>query len=46
MERARVVVTPGRDFGQADPSRFIRFSTASSMAQLKEAIDRLETVLA
>ena len=46
MERARVVVTPGRDFGQADPSRFIRFSTASSMGQLKEAIARLETVLA
>ena len=46
MERARVVVTPGRDFGQAQPQRHIRFSTASSMAQLQQAIARLETVLA
>jgi aspartate/methionine/tyrosine aminotransferase len=46
MERARVVVTPGRDFGQAQPAQHIRFSTASSMAQLQEAIARLEAVLA
>ena len=26
-----MAVTPGRDFGQADTSRFIRFSTANSM---------------
>ena len=36
---------PGRDFGQADPARYIRFSTASSMAQLQEAVARLERVL-
>jgi aspartate/methionine/tyrosine aminotransferase len=40
------VVTPGRDFGQAQPQRHIRFSTASSMGQLQQAIARLETVLA
>ena len=45
MRRARVVLTPGRDFGQADPQRYLRFSTASSMAQLQEAIARLEAVL-
>jgi aspartate/methionine/tyrosine aminotransferase len=45
MRRARVVVTPGRDFGRADSHRYLRFSTASSMAELQEAIARLETAL-
>ncbi|HSV80042.1 MAG TPA: pyridoxal phosphate-dependent aminotransferase [Ramlibacter sp.] len=45
MRRAHVAVTPGRDFGHADTGRFIRFSTANSMAQLQEAVARLETVL-
>jgi aspartate/methionine/tyrosine aminotransferase len=46
MQRAHLAVTPGRDFGQAAPEKFIRFSTASSMEHLKEAIVRLESVLA
>ncbi|MFT4190135.1 MAG: pyridoxal phosphate-dependent aminotransferase [Comamonas sp.] len=46
MRQAHVVVTPGRDFGQAEPERFIRFSTASSMAQLQEAARRLQEILA
>lgn len=41
MKHAHVAVTPGRDFGTADTSRFVRFSTASSMAHLAEAADRL-----
>ena len=41
MERAHVAVTPGRDFGHAETAGFIRFSTASSMAHLQEAIARL-----
>ncbi len=45
MERAHVAVTPGRDFGQAETSRFIRFSTANSMAQLQEAAARLQALL-
>jgi aspartate/methionine/tyrosine aminotransferase len=45
MRRAHVAVTPGRDFGVADPGRFVRFSTANSMAQLQTAISRLESVL-
>lgn len=45
MQRAHLAVTPGRDFGHAAPEQFVRFSTASSMAQLKEAIARLESVL-
>ena len=45
MKRAHVAVTPGRDFGYAEPERFIRFSTANSMEQLKEAVARLESVI-
>ena len=44
MKRAHVAVTPGRDFGTAETSRFVRFSTASSMAHLEEAIARLKTL--
>ncbi len=46
MNRAHVAVTPGRDFGTANAHQFIRFSTASSMAQLQEAIARLKLLLA
>ncbi|MDQ6880932.1 MAG: pyridoxal phosphate-dependent aminotransferase [Pseudomonadota bacterium] len=46
MEQARVAVTPGRDFGHADTRNFIRFSTASSLAQLQEAAARLKALLA
>ena len=46
MKRAHVAVTPGRDFGVAEAHRFIRFSTASSMAHLQEAVKRLAAVLA
>jgi aspartate/methionine/tyrosine aminotransferase len=46
MNKAHVAVTPGRDFGTADTERYIRFSTASSMAHLQQAIDRLKIVLA
>lgn len=45
MKRAHVAVTPGRDFGQADTGRFIRFSTASAMGQLQEAAARLKGLL-
>ena len=46
MNKAHVAATPGRDFGTADTHNFIRFSTASSMAQLQMAIERLKTLLA
>jgi aspartate/methionine/tyrosine aminotransferase len=45
MKRAHLAVTPGRDFGLAAPERFVRFSTANSMAQLHEAVARLESAL-
>ena len=45
MRRCQLATTPGRDFGHAEPGRYLRFSTANSMAQLREAIDRLEQAL-
>ena len=46
LHKAHVAVTPGRDFGTADTARFIRFSTASSMAQLQGAVARLQALRA
>ena len=46
MQRAHVAVTPGRDFGSFETANFIRFSTASSMAQLQTAVERLRALLA
>jgi Aspartate/tyrosine/aromatic aminotransferase len=45
MRRAHVAVTPGRDFGTFDPQRFVRLSTAHSMAQLQESVARLRGLL-
>ncbi len=41
MKRAGIAITPGRDFGAAETSRYIRFSTASAMDSLQEAARRL-----
>ncbi len=45
MKRSHLAITPGRDFGTADTSRFVRFSTANSMAQLQEAVARLKQLI-
>jgi aspartate/methionine/tyrosine aminotransferase len=45
MKRCQLATTPGRDFGQAEPGRYLRFSYANSMAQLHEAVKRLEAAL-
>ncbi len=45
MQKAHVAVTPGRDFGSFETAKFIRFSTASSMPTLVEAIARLKAML-
>jgi aspartate/methionine/tyrosine aminotransferase len=41
MKQAHVAITPGRDFGHDQTGRFVRFSTASSMAHLEDAVARL-----
>ncbi|MEW6706168.1 MAG: pyridoxal phosphate-dependent aminotransferase [Pseudomonadota bacterium] len=45
MRRAHIALTPGRDFGPHWGERFLRLSFASSMAQLQEAVDRLQRAL-
>ena len=45
MNQANLAITPGRDFGHADTSRFVRFSTARSLPELQAAIGRLQTLL-
>ena len=45
MNKANLAIAPGRDFGQADTSRFVRFSTARSLPELQAAIGRLQTLL-
>ena len=45
MRRAHVALTPGRDFGRADPERWLRLSFASSMQNLEEALQRLQREL-
>ncbi|MFZ3127230.1 MAG: pyridoxal phosphate-dependent aminotransferase [Rhodoferax sp.] len=45
MNKAHVAITPGRDFGTAQTHNFVRFSTASSMAHLREAVARLRALL-
>jgi aspartate/methionine/tyrosine aminotransferase len=50
MQRAQLVLTPSQDFSpllsqQHTAQHFVRFSTASSMADLQEAIARLRRLL-
>ena len=44
MKESHLAVTPGRDFGTAQTADFLRFSTASSMAHLQEAVARLKAL--
>ena len=45
MNRTHVAITPGRDFGTAQTQHFVRFSTASSMDHLQQAVARLRAIL-
>mgnify|MGYP001953483248 FL=1 len=45
MQRAHVVLTPSRDFSDKDLGTHVRFSTASAMADLQEAVARLRALL-
>jgi aspartate/methionine/tyrosine aminotransferase len=45
LHRAHVAITPGRDFGSDSTHQFVRFSTASSMADLHTAIERMRVAL-
>jgi aspartate/methionine/tyrosine aminotransferase len=45
MNQAHVAITPGRDFGTTHAHNFVRFSTASSMEHLHNAVIRLRSML-
>ena len=45
LHRAHVVVTPSHDFSDRDAGTHVRFSTASAMEDLEEAVTRLRTLL-
>jgi aspartate/methionine/tyrosine aminotransferase len=42
MREVHVALTPGRDFGRHGSERWLRLSYANSMAQLQEALSRLD----
>ncbi len=46
LQQAQVAVAPGRDFGGAETSRFVRFSMANSMANLEQALERMAALRA
>ena len=45
LNKAYVAVGPGRDFGIYEMQKYIRFSTASSSAELEEAAHRLHKLI-
>ena len=45
LENAKVCIVPGKDFGFAAPEQYVRFSYATSLARLQEAVERMRRVL-
>jgi len=46
LTEAGVCAVPGMDFGTADPGRYMRFSYATDLVRLQEAVDRMGRLLA
>lgn len=46
LENAGVCIVPGRDFGRAEPHRYVRLSYATSLERLQEAVERMRAFLA
>jgi aspartate/methionine/tyrosine aminotransferase len=46
LEQIGVAITPGRDFGNFEPERHVRFSYANTLEQLEEGVRRLREYLA
>ncbi len=46
LETAGVAVTPGKDFGDNQPERHIRFAYTTEISNLKEGVDRIAAFLA
>lgn len=45
LEQTGVALTPGRDFGQFESDRYVRFSYANDIALLQQAVERLRGYL-
>lgn len=45
LRETGVCLIPGRDFGYAEPQRYVRISYATDRARLEQAVDRLERFL-
>ncbi|MBV8502859.1 MAG: pyridoxal phosphate-dependent aminotransferase [Paucibacter sp.] len=45
MQRAQIALTPGRDFGHAEPGRWLRLSFSGSMSDMREAVSRWKQCL-
>ncbi|HEU0200386.1 MAG TPA: pyridoxal phosphate-dependent aminotransferase [Burkholderiaceae bacterium] len=45
LEQSGVCVVPGRDFGRAEPHRYVRLSYATSLERLQEAVERMRAYL-
>jgi aspartate/methionine/tyrosine aminotransferase len=41
LKKTGVCLVPGRDFGRAAPERFVRFSYATDLTRLEEAVYRI-----
>jgi len=46
LQSAGVCLVPGRDFGRADTTHYVRISYATDLARLQEAIQRIERFIA
>lgn len=46
LEKTGVAITPGLDFGHYQPERYVRFSYATDIENLKIAVERLQEFLA
>lgn len=46
LEKARIAIAPGKDFGGAGMEHYVRFSIANSTENLQLAIDRMRALLA
>ncbi len=44
LRRIQVAATPGKDFGQAAPEQYLRFSTATALPLLQETLRRLHNL--
>ncbi len=45
LENHGIAITPGADFGQNQPHRFVRFSYTTGLERIEEAVARLDRVL-